>query len=415
MNIQLLPALNGDCILVEHAPGHYFLIDGGYVDTYKKYLSPKLRAIAAEGGVIDVLVVTHIDEDHISGINKMMESHLPIPVGEIWYNGYRHIQSNAPVSEGRERVIHHEILKEAEPDPPPMMVPYSARQGCSLSMMINMQEIPWNVPAQGGVMKAPMSYQVGESMVHFLSPNQDDISSLENFWRQSLVRDNLLERAHSQEYWDDAFEFGMSKHEQGFREHVVASKMDMMRKEMIVVSQVEEALSKPYEPDSSAPNGSSISFVLESGNTRVLFLGDAHSETVVESLQALYGAENKPYHFDAVKLAHHGSFHNNSPKLLDLITSDKWLVSTNGDKFGHPELPTLAHIVSRCKDSKFYFNYDLKVCDVLRKDIARGKYGYEVITPEKDAGIGIEVGEKEDGADIAVPECKDGTDKPQNE
>ena len=147
MDIQLLPALNGDCILVEHAPGHYFLIDGGYVDTYKKYLSPKLRAIAAEGGVIDVLVVTHIDEDHISGINKMMDGHLPIPVGEIWYNGYRHIQSNAPVSEERERVIHHEILKEAEPDPPPMMMPCSVRQGCSLSMMINMQEIPWNVPA----------------------------------------------------------------------------------------------------------------------------------------------------------------------------------------------------------------------------------------------------------------------------
>ena len=35
MNIQLFPALNGDCILVEHAPGHYFLIDGGFVDTYR--------------------------------------------------------------------------------------------------------------------------------------------------------------------------------------------------------------------------------------------------------------------------------------------------------------------------------------------------------------------------------------------
>ena len=38
MKIDLLPALNGDSVLVEYVPSHYFLIDGGYVDTYKDYL-----------------------------------------------------------------------------------------------------------------------------------------------------------------------------------------------------------------------------------------------------------------------------------------------------------------------------------------------------------------------------------------
>ena len=72
MRIIILPALNGDCILVEIQPSHYILIDGGYVDTYENYLLPTLEEIAARGGELDIVVVTHIDCDHISGIIRMM-------------------------------------------------------------------------------------------------------------------------------------------------------------------------------------------------------------------------------------------------------------------------------------------------------------------------------------------------------
>ena len=52
MKIDLLPALNGDSVLVEYVPSHYFLIDGGYVDTYKDYLLPKLKEISENGGAM---------------------------------------------------------------------------------------------------------------------------------------------------------------------------------------------------------------------------------------------------------------------------------------------------------------------------------------------------------------------------
>lgn len=73
MRIELLPALNGDSILVEYTTDHFILIDGGYVDTYQKYLLPRLKEIAAGGGIIDLIVVSHIDGDHISGIIKFLE------------------------------------------------------------------------------------------------------------------------------------------------------------------------------------------------------------------------------------------------------------------------------------------------------------------------------------------------------
>lgn len=63
---------------MEFQLSHYILIDGGYVDTYENYLLPTLKEIAARGGELDVVVVTHIDGDHISGIIRMMED---MPIG----------------------------------------------------------------------------------------------------------------------------------------------------------------------------------------------------------------------------------------------------------------------------------------------------------------------------------------------
>ena len=105
MKIIILPALNGDCILVEFQTSHYILIDGGYVDTYENYLFPTLKELEAQGGKLDVVVVTHIDGDHISGIIRLLED-MPIGIGEIWYNGYRHIQSVAVTSEEKETFVH---------------------------------------------------------------------------------------------------------------------------------------------------------------------------------------------------------------------------------------------------------------------------------------------------------------------
>ena len=401
MKIQLLPAENGDCILVEHAPGHYFLIDGGYVDTVKSYLTPKLKELALKGGVIDVMVVTHIDSDHISGIIELMEGELPVPVGEIWYNGYRHIQSNVPVIGKKEPVPHRSIAKELHPSP---FVPESGLQGCTLSSLITQKGIPWNVPADGGAMKAPMSFQMGETKVHLLSPNQKKLDSLEKHWRKELVDKNLLDEAHSQEYWDDAFEWIIADEEGkqtiGFNEHMLEmadARMNRMNIKVQPKNRVEEALEQKYKADGSAANGSSISFVLETPDgARALLLGDAHAETVIDSLKSLYGDTGKKIHFDVVKLAHHGSFNNTSPALLDLIDSDKWLVSTNGEQFHHPEMATLAHIVTRSKDNKLYFNYEMDICQELRKDEYK-QYGFEIVTPEGEDGISVTVGEEFSG------------------
>lgn len=378
MRIIILPALNGDCILVEFQTSHYILIDGGYVDTYENYLLPTLKEIDAQGGKLDVVVVTHIDGDHISGIIRLLED-MPIGIGEIWYNGYRHIQSVAVTTEEKETFAHRSICKESQSEECKLI---SAKQGCTLSALIAQNGIPWNTPGKGNTILAPMSFTLGDAIIHVLSPNNEDIRVLESFWKKRLIKDGLLKKAHSEEYWDDAYEFSLSKDMPGFHFHEkkVSKSYDLFK-----------LCKEVYEPDGSASNGSSISFVLETKGKRLLFLGDSHAETVVASLRALYDEEDAPYKFDVVKLSHHGSYNNNSPELLSLIVTDKWLVSTNGDKYNHPDMPTLAHIITKGKGMKLYFNYNLPICKELSDGLYHKDFDCEILVPKVENGIQIEI------------------------
>ena len=380
MRTIILPALNGDCILVEFQLSHYILIDGGYVDTYENYLLPTLKEIESRGGKLDVVVVTHIDGDHISGIIRLLEE-MPIGIGDVWYNGYRHIQSVAVTTEEKETFVHRNICKECQAEKPK---PISAKQGCTLSALIAKNGVSWNTPAKGNTIMAPLSFPLGNAnaIIHVLSPNNEDIKALESFWKKRLIKDRLLKKAHSEEFWDDAYEFTLSKDMPGFHFHEkkVSKNHDLLK-----------LCKETYEPDGSASNGSSISFVIETEGKRVLFLGDSHAETVMTSLKALYGEENAPYHFDAVKLSHHGSYNNNSPELFSLLVADKWLVSTNGDKYNHPDMPTLAHIITKDKGRKIYFNYDLPICEELSDELYHKDFNFEIITPKGKSGIQIEI------------------------
>ena len=91
IKITMLPARAGDCLLIEFIKEDYrILIDGGYADTYDKYLRQKLVSLAEQGKKINLMVITHIDADHIGGIlaflkeNGSANESTIIQVDEVW-------------------------------------------------------------------------------------------------------------------------------------------------------------------------------------------------------------------------------------------------------------------------------------------------------------------------------------------
>ena len=77
-SLQALKANEGDCLLLHwgsKANPRLAVIDGGPGNIFETSLSPRLEQIRVARGLaqlaIDLVVVSHIDNDHITGIKKL--------------------------------------------------------------------------------------------------------------------------------------------------------------------------------------------------------------------------------------------------------------------------------------------------------------------------------------------------------
>lgn len=99
--IETLQALYGDCIFITINDGEkdfIIMMDGGTPRTYKLrgrtgrteegVLKKKIDSLKSQGKSIDILIVTHVDDDHIGGVLTWFEDEIPSPdfVKCIWMN-----------------------------------------------------------------------------------------------------------------------------------------------------------------------------------------------------------------------------------------------------------------------------------------------------------------------------------------
>ncbi len=88
VRLTALPAACGDCLVVEYGSGsdvHRILIDGGLGSKYEVGLGPHLAASAGEPP-FDVVIVTHVDRDHIDGVIRALRGK-QLHAADIWFNG----------------------------------------------------------------------------------------------------------------------------------------------------------------------------------------------------------------------------------------------------------------------------------------------------------------------------------------
>src|SRR3712207_1878807 len=87
--LEVLPAREGDALLLAWGPAndrHRMLVDVGPAPAYDD-LRPRLTELAQEGP-LDLLVMTHIDKDHIEGaILLTNDAEVDLEIGEVWFNG----------------------------------------------------------------------------------------------------------------------------------------------------------------------------------------------------------------------------------------------------------------------------------------------------------------------------------------
>lgn len=380
---KIYPAKNGDCFLISFGETEeekkHLLIDCGYVDTFQKYLKNDLIKIGKSGGTLEKLILTHIDTDHIQGAIRLLKDNNAenfITIKEVWHNTFRHLseQKEGEIDVKQERILQ-QIIRRGYPQSESKQGEQgiSAEQGTTVGALLLQGKYSWNSDFNNQAVCIEQRPEIeldADTNIYLLSPDKQKLEKLKDLWTDELKRYGANFNSGNSQLYDDAFEMLVSWEQEKTK---VAPKPISATKETL-----EELLKTPFDEDNTATNGSSIAFILQVQSKKMLFLADAHPGLIVQSLNE-YQNEGTII-FDLIKVSHHGSFGNISRELLNKIDSERYLISTNGQKHGHPDKETIAHIITRKADfnRKLYFNYitaNSKYFD--RKDWME-KYNYSI-------------------------------------
>jgi len=348
--IEMLPAGHGDCLWIEYgdpkAPRRV-LIDGGAAGTYKRALRERLRGLRENERRFELLVVTHIDADHITGILELLEdSETRFQARDIWFNGYRHLPDEKPETLG------------------PV-------QGERLTDLLVKR--PWNrefkesavvVQADGDLPRLQLE---GGLVLTLLSPTPGKLADLKPEWEKEVRKAGLDPNQPRP---------GEVESPEGF--------------DLLGSPDVEALAAEAFSEDSAKANGSSIALLAEFEGRRLLLTGDAHPGIMTAAIKRLAGGGRLAV--DACKLPHHGSKANVNRQFLQALDCRKWLFSTNGAYFRHPDRQTVARVIKwGGAQPELGFNYRTQYNDVWDGKPLREQYGYKVSYPASDAeGIVLE-------------------------
>lgn len=379
LSIKLVPAEYGDCIIVSVGKEcqYNILIDGGLSKTYQKHIKSEIRHIKEKEQKIDLIICTHMDNDHISGLIQVLKQTNRDLIRNVWYNGFLQIIDSRFYSQKEniytdkdneilDGIISQGIVSDEEQE-------IGINEGMSLGVLIEENKIPLNSVVGGQAICSELvenRYEIAPNIfITVLGPSKNNIIDLEEYWKKDMVSRDYLFRVSDKIKLTEAFEYQMERIK------------SLYSNESFNVSESEDLakyICELTERDGSIVNKSSISFILEYNDKKYLFLGDAViDEAVLKNIENVVGVE---YHFSAIKLPHHGSRYNITHDFINRYSADEYYCLTNSVKYSHPDLEVLAAIL--CKDFKFkklIFNYPIEKASFLDKEEWREKYNYEIV------------------------------------
>ena len=323
------------------------LIDGGPAQVYGPQLKPRLhelrqarRLADGEPLTVDLLMVSHIDDDHINGIlglthelvdAKAARRPLPIKVLNFWHNTFDDIiASNPDELVASVKASFGPASLAGEPDTEGLD-PYTAKVLASVAQGLRLRDdaraLGWRINSEfgGKLIKAPTRQPKnlqGGLKLTIAGPMEDELLALQ-------------------------------------KEH--AAFLQKARKD-------KEALAA--FTDASVANLSSIVVLAEAGGRKMLLTGDARGDKILVGLKkiGLLPARGK-MKVDLLKMPHHGSDRNMERSFLERVVADHYVFSGDGEH-GNPERKTFQMLRDARKDDNFliHLTYPLAEIDAERKE-----------------------------------------------
>lgn len=359
-SLDLRRAGKGDCFLLhfgsEDEPG-LAIIDGGPKGVYLPHLKPRLLQIrkARELGEgeplpVDLLMVSHVDDDHIQGIldltREMIGNQVPsMRVLSFWHNSFDDIIGNSPdeltaaISAGfgaaslAGGLPANATLEEApageseETIVSGLKVLASIEQGHRLRADARRLDFPLNPEFDGKLILARRKpAPVAEGLTFVVAgPLRPEVQKLQK------------------------------KHDEWLKQQ--------KKKKPTAAAALAAYV------DQSVANLSSIVVLAKFGRRRMLLTGDARGDKILEGLETVGALKaGGTMRVDLLKVAHHGSANNLDDDFFERIRARHYVFSGNGEH-GNPERAAMEMLFRARGDEPFeiHLTYPLSEIDVKRK------------------------------------------------
>ena len=388
--VSMLPVGEGDCFYIEFELSDCkftMLIDCGTTACWNSVLKPFLDGLIQDGKTIDILLITHIDSDHIGGALKLcaIEEYRKI-VKSVWFNGLHQIINNATSEQSQKTALAYKRLCAAhQHNLDNEDGPISARQACTLSSLLRQHGIAVNAIADGNAITDEIKrYSINEYLaIDFLLPTRTCLDDLRKVFAARMNQAVLGAEVADTPEGENAFENVM------LDENPVSEYVEHISTHTDSIENVESWAMAKFKGDQSVTNNASIVICIHFCGKKLLFTGDAPQETLIPALQKWREETGNDLFFDVIKMPHHGSGNNNC-LLLDCIDGRSFLISTDGKKHNHPSKEAIAKIICRePRETRYlYFNYKHPMFCLFSNENAESIYRYKVIPDNEKIILG---------------------------
>jgi Metallo-beta-lactamase superfamily len=374
MQLTIFESSAGDCLLLEANTGELVLCDGGMRASMTAQVRDELAALRDAGRALDLVYVSHIDNDHISGVLQLLEDEAewrvfdfheasgdpvrqprvprPPEIKGILHNSFSDLigENNAAISSlaARTALVREieALLIASAPTCYASAIPVLVHaademqgiaagipEALTVSRLIaaDALDIPLNKPPgvrkAGALLRAGRAgetFTLGSMKFQLIGPTKAELEALGLGWN-TWLRENKdrVRQLRAQ----------------------LKRRIDDMSNGTLTTS--------PYDlrdwngiPDLkgvTAPNVASLMFLVTEGSTRILLTGDGQQDVILRNLErigVLDADENAGVHFDVLKVQHHGSEHNMDPEFARRVSADHYVFCGNGSH-GNPELSVI--------------------------------------------------------------------------
>lgn len=343
-SIRTFPCGIGDCIslLLTDENGYEFhlMVDcGSYNKEIKQFVEDTFHKR------IDLLVATHIDNDHIAGLATMLKSTPDLQIGDIIYNCYQRPKESEKAIDGQMQYLINEYMQELPPVIEEGEYQVSTKKAILLAKSIY-DNVSWKnvwntnyitIDSQDFELKSIEGGTFGKLV--FLSPTKEALEKLDQEYRKAFLRYFYTRKENN--YTNEANIFELLTLLQQLDDYHATDLQPISDSD--ITKEYLSRIAKIEEDDKSVTNFASIAFIWEYSDTRILFLGDAVPKVVVETIKEKYNGR-LPLKLQAIKMSHHGSMYSASREFFETVKTSHYIF-TGGNQKDKPSESTIAKIL----------------------------------------------------------------------